>query len=156
MNIVARARSFFKRITASTATRGYDAAAGGYRWRDAGATPSQVSAMLAAREPIARRVRYAVGNQPLAASARKVFVGEAIGTGMGVVPMTGDPVLDGIIKAAFDAWCDRADFYGMQSFEGTQAAAAAQYFTDGEFFALLVIDPETGELTVAPPSWSDK
>lgn len=36
----------------------------------------------------------------------------------------------------------------MQSFEGIQAAAAGRYFTDGEFFALLVIDPETGELWV--------
>lgn len=54
-------RALFSRKSKAIAKRSYDAAQGGYRWRETGQTPSQVSAMLAARDPIARRSRYAWG-----------------------------------------------------------------------------------------------
>ena len=69
-------------LRSKLSTRAYDAAAGGRRWRDAGATPSIQAAVLAGREPVARRARDSSINQPLANSAVEVWTGEAIGTGM--------------------------------------------------------------------------
>jgi lambda family phage portal protein len=129
-------------------TRAYDAAAGGRRWRDTGATPNSQSVILSGREPIARRARDAAINQPLCASAVEVFAGESIGTGMRPVPQSGDDELDKIIADNFEAWADRGDYFGVQSFYGMQSVAAKRFFVDGEFFCLLII--ENGELRLKP------
>jgi lambda family phage portal protein len=123
-------------------TRAYDAAAGGRRWRDAGATPSIQAAVLAGREPVARRARDANINQPLANSAVEVWTGEAIGTGMRPVPQTGDDALDKILADRFEAWTDECDYFGLESFYGWQATACRRAFVDGEFFSLMVFADE--------------
>ncbi len=128
------------------AAAGYEAAAGGRRWHGSGAMPSQQSSILAGREPVARRARYAAANQPLAASALETWTGEAVGSGMRPVPQTGDDALDATISAEFEAWTDRADALGLCSFYGLQAHAAARYFVDGEWFAILML--ENDELRV--------
>lgn len=131
---------FSSRPQPGIATRSYDAAAGGRRWRDAGATPSIQSAVLAGREPVARRARDASINQPLGNSAVEVWTGETVGTGMRPVPQTGDDALDKVITDRFEAWTDRADYFGLQSFYGWQATAARRDFVDGEFFAMMLLD----------------
>jgi lambda family phage portal protein len=137
------------------ATRAYDAAAGGRRWRDSGATPSLQSTILAGREPTARRARDASINQPLAVSAVEVWTGEAIGSGMRPVPQTGGDALDATISAAFEAWTDRADFLGTCSFYGLQAQAASRAFIDGEWFCLLVMDGDEMRLKALDPAQID-
>lgn len=135
-------RGLFKRPAAPVAQRNYDAASGGRRWRGSDATPSLQSAILAGREPVARRARYAATNQPLAKSAEEVFVGEAVGSGMRPVPQTGDDARDATISAAFEEWSDRADALGLCSFYGLQAHAASRYFCDGEWFAILMLEDD--------------
>lgn len=136
-------RGLFKRpAPPAITTRNYDAASGGRRWRGSDATPSLQSAILAGREPVARRARYAATNQPLAKSAEEVFCGEAVGSGMRPVPQTGDDALDATISAAFEEWTDRADALGLCSFYGLQAHAAGRYWTDGEWFAIFMLEDD--------------
>jgi len=143
---------FTRKPPAPIATRAFDAAAGGRRWRDAGATPSIQAAVLAGREPVARRARDASINQPLANSAVEVWCGEAVGTGMRPVPQTGDDALDKIIADGFEAWTDRADYFGLESFYGLQAMAARRDFTDGEYWALMVFEAEELRVKTIDPA----
>jgi lambda family phage portal protein len=140
-------RAFIHKATAPPAAeRSYDAATGGRRFDKTAATPSQITAGLAGREPAARRARYAANNAPLGASALAVWQGEAVGSGMRPAAQTGDSALDKEIDAAFADWAARADFFATTSFYALQALAAGRMFVDGEIFILLVIDPATGEL----------
>jgi lambda family phage portal protein len=134
------------------ATRSFDAAAGGRRWHGAGVTPSIQAAVLAGREPVARRARDASINQPLANSAVEVWTGEAIGTEMRPVPQTGDDALDKIIADRFESWTDNADYFGLESFYGWQATAARRAFVDGEYFTLLVFDGDELRLKALDPA----
>jgi lambda family phage portal protein len=137
-----------KSLRSDISTRAYDSAAGGRRWRDAGATPSIQAAVLAGREPVARRARDSSINQPLASSAVEVWCGEAIGTGMRPVPQTGDDALDKILADRFEAWTDECDYFGLESFYGWQSTAARRAFVDGEFFSLMVFEGE--QLRIKP------
>jgi capsid protein len=132
--------------------RSFDAASGGRRWRDAGMTPSIQAAVLAGREPVARRARDASINQPLANSAVEVWTGEAIRTGMRPVPQTRDDALDKIIADKIEAWTDRADYFGLESFYGWQATAARRSFVDGEYFTLLVFEGDELRLKALDPA----
>lgn len=134
-------RAFFRK-SSPIATRSLDFAAGGRRTKGFGATPSIQADILAGRESGARRTRYAAYNQPLIASAVKVFVGDAIGCGIKAVPQTGDDALDAVIAAAHEAWTDRADFMGSTSLYGMQATLANRYFVDGEGWLHLPIDDD--------------
>jgi lambda family phage portal protein len=135
-------RALFSRKPKPVATRSFDAAAGGRRWRDASMTPNLQAAILAGREPVARRARDASINTPLGSSAVDVWVSESVGSGMRPVPQTGDDALDAIILAAWDSWCDRADYFGATNFEGLQAMAAGRWFVDGDWFALMPIESD--------------
>ncbi len=139
-------------LRSKLSTRAYDAAAGGRRWRDAGATPSIQAAVLAGREPVARRARDSSINQPLANSAVEVWTGEAIGTGMRPVPQTGDDALDKILADRFEAWTDECDYFGLESFYGWQATACRRAFVDGEFFSLMVFADEQLRLKALDPA----
>jgi hypothetical protein len=92
-------RSFIHRATAPPAQRSYDAAAGGRRWDKTAATPSLQTSILAGRDPVSRKARYAVCNTPLAASANAVFTSEAVGGGMRPAAQTGDKTLNKEIDA---------------------------------------------------------
>jgi hypothetical protein len=107
---------------------------------------------LASREQVARSARYAAANTPLATSAADVWVSEAVGSGCRPVPSTGDEALDAIILDAWDSWCNRADFFGLTSFEGLQAMAAGREFVDGEAFFLLVIDSDELKVKALDPA----
>jgi capsid protein len=143
---------FTRKPQAKVTTRGFDAAAGGRRWQGAGATPSIQSAVLAGREPVARRARDASINQPLASSAVETWCGESIGTGMRPVPQTGSDTLDKIIADRFEDWTDWADYFGLETFYGWQATAARRSFIDGEYFTLLVFDGEELRLKALDPA----
>jgi lambda family phage portal protein len=146
-------RALFNRKPAKPIiTRAYDAAAGGRRWRDAGATPSIQAAVLAGREPVARRARDSAINQPLANSAVEVWTGEAIGTGMRPVPQTGDDALDKILADRFETWTDECDYFGLESFYGWQATACRRAFVDGEFFSLMVFADEQLRIKALDPA----
>ena len=159
MTVRDRFIAFFKRPSKPVATRGhggfvsgYEAGGGGRRFRGSGAIPNLQSAVLAGREQVARSARYAAANMPLANSAADVWVSEAVGSGMRPVPQTGDDGLDAIILAAWDSWCNRADYFGLTSFEGLQAMAARRQFVDGEAFSLLVIDSDELKVKALDPA----
>ncbi len=155
MNIFAR---IFKRTPKPLATRGYtgvagfEAGGGGRRFRGSGSVPNLQSAMLASREAVGRRTRAAVCNNGIATGAEATWVGEAIGSGADVIPQTGDDALDAIIKGAFYSWADRADYFGSSSFYTMQATFARRFFTDGETFALLVIDGDELKIKMLDPA----
>jgi lambda family phage portal protein len=158
MKILDRARAIFKRPPKTIATRayaggsGFEAAGAGRRFRGSGVIPNLQSAELASREQVARSARYAAANMPLAVSAADVWVSEAVGSGCRPVPSTGDEALDAIILAAWDSWCNRADYFGLTSFEGLQAMAARREFVDGEGFFLLVIDRDELKIKALDPA----
>jgi hypothetical protein len=62
--------------------RSYDGAQGGRRWRGQPERPATLSAMHAARGPLARRARYLAGNNALAASGVEAWVSALVGTGI--------------------------------------------------------------------------
>jgi capsid protein len=155
MNIFAR---IFKRTPKPIAKRGFtgvagvEAGGGSRRFRGAGALPNLQSAVLAGREQVARSARYMVANTPLGTSAADVWVSEAVGSGLRPVPGTGDDSLDAIILAAWDSWCNRADYFGLTNFEGLQAMGARRQFVDGESFFLLVIDNDELKIKALDPA----
>src|SRR5687768_11490206 len=62
-------------------TRSYDGAAqGGRRWRGQPEMPETLSAMHAARGPLARRARYLASNNALAASGVEAWVSALTGS----------------------------------------------------------------------------
>jgi lambda family phage portal protein len=75
-----------------------------------------------------------------------------VGSGCRPVPQTGDDALDAIILAAWDSWCNRADYFGLTNFEGLQAMAARRQFVDGEAFFLLVIDNDELKIKALDPA----
>ena len=87
--------------------------AGGVGRARAQRLPSKVRSWLAVSRLHGARGMLSI-NQPLANSAVEVWTGEAIGTGMRPVPQTGDDALDRIIADRFEAWTDRADYFGLE------------------------------------------
>lgn len=122
--------------------RSYDGAGGGRRWRGHPDTPVTVAAMNAARGPLARRARYLVANNPLAASGVEAWVSALVGTGIKGQSAHGDPDTRGALNLAFEAWTDRADADGLTDFYGLQALMVRRMVVDGEAFAVLVNDAD--------------
>lgn len=122
--------------------RSYDGAAGGRRWRGHSETPVTVAAMNAARGPLARRARYLVANNPLAASAVEAWVSALVGTGIKGQSAHRDPDTRAALNLAFEAWTDHADADGLTDFYGLQALMVQRMVVDGEAFAVLVNDAD--------------
>jgi capsid protein len=102
-------------------TRSFDGAQNGRRWRGQPEMPATLSAMHAARGPLARRARYLAGNNALAASGVEAWVSALIGTG--IKPQSGhvDPEVRAALNLAFESWTDDADADGLTDFYGLQA-----------------------------------
>src|SRR5687768_10871571 len=91
-------------------TRSYDGGAGGgRRWRGQLEMPATLSAMHAARGPLARRARYLASNNALAASGAEAWVSALVGSG--IKPQSGhaDPEIRAALNLAFETWTDEAD-----------------------------------------------
>lgn len=117
-------------------TRSYDGASTGRRRQPE--MHSMLSAMHAARGPLARRARYLAGNNALAASGVEAWVSALVGTG--IKPQathTNQPVRQAL-NLAFENWTDDADADGLTDFYGLQAIMARRVVIDGEAFGLLV------------------
>jgi lambda family phage portal protein len=133
-------------------TRSYDGAGGGRRWRGHGEMPVTLSAMHAARGPLARRARYLVSNNALATSGAEAWVSALIGTGIKPQSSHADPDIRAALNLAWEAATDDMDADGLTDTYGLQALMVRRLVIDGEAFALLVntdsgfcirlIDPE--------------
>jgi lambda family phage portal protein len=119
-------------------TRSYDGAGGGRRWRGQPEMPATLSAMHAARGPLARRARYLAGNNALVASGVEAWVSAL--TGSGIKPQSGhaDPEIRAALNLAFENWTDQADADLLTDFYGLQALLVRRMVVDGEAFALLL------------------
>lgn len=118
-------------------TRAYDGAAGGRRWRGQAEMPVMLSAMHAARGPLARRARYLAGSNPLAASGVEAWVSALVGTG--IKPQSSHPnqPVRSALNLSFENWTDDADADGLTDFYGLQAIMVRRMVVDGESFAVL-------------------
>lgn len=119
-------------------TRSYDGAQGGRRWRGQPEMPATLSAMHAARGPLARRARYLAGNNALAASGVEAWVSALVGTGIKPQSAHTDPEVRAALNLAFESWTDDADADLLTDFYGLQALMVRRMVIDGEAFALLL------------------
>lgn len=127
-------------------TRSYDGAGGGRRWRGQPDMPAMLSAMHAARAPLARRARYLGANNALAASGVEAWVSGLIGTGIKPQSNHTEPAIRVQLNVGFEGWTDEADADGITDFYGIQALMVRRTVIDGEAFAILV--NEGGRLRV--------
>ncbi|MGP9814418.1 phage portal protein [Rhodopseudomonas sp. NSM] len=132
--------------------RSYAGAGGGRRWRGQAEMPVMLSAMHAARGPLARRTRYLAGSNPLAASGVEAWVSGLVGTGIKPQSAHADPSVRSALNLSFENWTDEADADGLTDFYGLQAIMVRRMVIDGEAFAVLgtidgrlrirLVDPE--------------
>lgn len=118
--------------------RSYDGAGGGRRWRGTPDMPQTLSAMHAARGPLARRARYLAANNALAASGVEAWVSALTGTGIKPQSAHRDQPAREALNLTFETWTDEADADGLTDFYGLQALMVRRMVIDGEAFALLV------------------
>lgn len=137
--MLARIRSLLSR---GTAARSYDGAAGGRRWRAAGEMPAPLSAQLSARGPLARRARYLVANNALAAAGADAWVSALVGTGIRPTSTHSSPDFRAAAASSFEAWTDVADLDGLGDFYALQALVARRLVIDGESFVVLGHAPD--------------
>jgi lambda family phage portal protein len=130
------------------AVRRYEGAGGGRRLASAGSMPSLAEAILAHRGRLASRARYGVANNALAASGASAWVSGLVGSGIKAQSAHPDRATRETINAAHESWVDRADADGLRDLYQLQAAFAHSLVVNGESFAALVSDPDTGEARV--------
>lgn len=119
-------------------TRSYDGAGGGRRWRGHPDMPVTLSAMHAARGPLARRARYLAANNALAASGVEAWVSALVGTGIKPQSSHQNQSVRQALNLSFETWTDDADADGLTDFYGLQALMVRRMVIDGESFALLI------------------
>ena len=137
--------------------RRFEGAAGGRRLASAGVMPNLAQAGLAARGRLASRARYLVANNALAASGAQAWVSGLVGAGITAQSQHPDQAVRETINARHTAWIDRADADGVRDLYQLQAAMARGLVQDGEAFAVMGADPDTGEARVRlhPPEAVD-
>jgi lambda family phage portal protein len=141
--------------TAADRTRSLDFATGGRRGKGWSTVLSINADVLAARGLGPSRARYASLNQPIVASAVSAFTSNMVGTGIRIVPATGNPELDKILSQRFEDWTDNCDFFGRQSFYAIQSTMARRYFVDGEAIALMVNAGDQLKIKLVDPAQID-
>jgi lambda family phage portal protein len=108
-----------------------------YNRRLAGWNPTDQhlnSILAAGGEPLRRRARDTVRNNPYAASACDSFVANAVGAGIKPSWLLDDQDLKRRLQALWLAWTDEADADWLTDFYGLQALAARAMFEAGEVF----------------------
>ena len=128
--------------------RRFEGAAGGRRLASAGVMPNLAQAGLAARGRLASRARYLVANNALAASGAQAWVTGLVGAGIIAQSQHPDQAVRETINARHTAWVDRADADGVRDLYQLQAAMVRGLVQDGEAFAVMGADPDTGEARV--------
>jgi lambda family phage portal protein len=128
----------FDRLKKLFGVRSYDGAGGGRRWRGQPEMPLTLSAMHAARGPLARRARYLASNNALASSGVEAWVSALVGTG--IKPQSGhaDTEVRAALNLAFEAWTDEADADQLGDFYALQSLMVRRMVVDGESFAILL------------------
>lgn len=139
----------------STSTRSYDAASGGRRWNGNPGMVRPVTVAHAARHTLAARARYAVSNNPLAASGLEAWVTSLVGVGVKAQSQHTDPLRRKDISQRFEDWTDFADADGLTDFYGLQASIARSVVVTGEAFVLLINDPDGLRLRLVDPEQVD-
>ena len=144
-----------------TGKRSYNGAGGGRRWSGAQSMPSPVLSAHAARGTLAARARFAVSNNPLAASGLEAWVTSLVGTGVKMQSRHVDKSIRETLASRFEAWTDEADADEATDFYGIQAAAARSMVVAGEAFVLMLntsaglklrlIDPEQVDASYTAP-----
>jgi lambda family phage portal protein len=89
-----------------------------------------------------------VANNALAASGAQAWGSGLIGSGIVAQSQDPDRAVRETINARHSAWLDRADSDGLRDLYQLQSAMAHSLVVNGEAFAALVTDPDTGELRV--------
>jgi len=120
--------------------RSFDAAGGGRRWTSFPDQPSTGAAILQGRETVARRARYLVGSNALAAAGAEAWVSALIGPGIRTMSQHPNKRTREKLNAAFARWSEDADADGVNDYAGLQALAARRLVIDGEALALKVYD----------------
>lgn len=133
-------RTIRRTVSRLAGVRSYDGGAGGRRWKGAGEMPNPNSAALAARGSLARRARYLVANNALAAAGVEAWVSALVGTGIKAQSAHADPAIRALINEAFETWTDRADADGLTDFYGLQAVVARRMVVDGEALAVMGVE----------------
>mgnify|MGYP002620031201 CR=1 FL=1 len=140
--------SRLKQLLSSTITRrSYDGAAGGRRWRGAGAMRTPFAASLAARGPLSARARYLTANNALASAGAEAWSSALVGTGIRPTSTHPDPAFRTAAASSWESWTDRADLDEAGDLYALQALAAKRLVVDGEAFAVLS-HAEDGELRI--------
>jgi capsid protein len=128
--------------------RRFEGAAGGRRLASAGSMANLAEAILAARGRLSGRARYLVANNALASAGAQAWVSGLIGSGIVAQSQHPDRAVREGINARHAAWVNRADADGLRDLYQLQAAMAHSLVVNGEAFAALVTDPDTGELRI--------
>ncbi len=143
-------------IAPTTATRRFDAAAGGRRWDSRPSFGNIGAETLAAAATIRARARHAYANNPHASAGVNAFVTGLIGAG--ITPASAHPDAEArrIAGMAFKAWAGRADADGLTDFFGLQAAVAQALIVDGESFVQLIVGDDGLSLRIIPAEFVDE
>lgn len=124
-------------FTAPPATRSFEGAGGGRRWRGFGPTLPPLAAQIAQRGTLAQRARHLVANNPLAAAGAEAWVNALVGTGIKPQSAHPEPAVRAQLNAAWERWTDEADADSLGDAYALQALAARRMVVDGEAFAAL-------------------
>lgn len=130
--------SLLDRILAPFRSRSYAAVTGSRRTRGHAATQAPLSAMHAARGPLAARARYLAANNALAASGVEAWVSALVGTGIKPQSRHTDLSVRSALNIGWENWTDDADLDGATDAYGLQALMVRRMIIDGESFAILV------------------
>ncbi|MHA6644637.1 phage portal protein [Mesorhizobium sp. A623] len=139
--------SFLKR---STATRRFDAGAGGRRWSAQPSFGRTGAETLAASAPIRSKARYFFANNPWAANGVNALAIGLIGAGIKAAPQHPDPDARKLLGEAFTRWAKIADAEGRTDLHGLMAAAVLAMIVDGESFIVFEHRPEGLRLRLLP------
>lgn len=145
-----------RRVLAPRAVRRFEAASG-RRWT--GASDSRFGSYgpetLGAAEPIRRRARAAVANNPWVANGVSALVSNIVGAGVMPTSQHPDPDLRKAVQRAFMGWTLRCDADSLTDFFGLQAAVVRALIIDGESFIQLIPSADGLRLRLIPAEMVD-
>ena len=127
-----------RRLFQPTATRRFDAAAGGRRWQGAQSFGHIAAEVAAAAGPVRRRAGYFARNNPWLGNGVTAIVTGAVGAGIKPMSTHSDPVMRADLQRRWNAWTPRSDADGLTDAYGQQSLAVRTMVEAGECFAHLI------------------
>jgi lambda family phage portal protein len=138
-------------------TRGFDAAAGGWRGASIGTMGGPLGPTASVTGPLARaRARHAAVNNPWIAHAVANWVAALAGTGINPTPSHPDATVRADLGALWTRWGEEADADGRTDVWGLQADLARALVVDGEAFLQVIETSEGPRLRQLPPELIDE